>query len=52
MKLIPNLDLLGLPINYHIDKIMAKAHNGDIIILPLEFNYYSNNAPTKGYWIC
>ncbi|MCX2717852.1 hypothetical protein OQH61_08915 [Helicobacter sp. MIT 21-1697] len=40
----------SLPINYHIDKIIAKAHNGDIIILPLEFNYYSNNAPTKEYW--
>ena len=40
----------GLPINYHIDKIIAKAQNGDIIILPLEFNYYSRSAPTEDYW--
>ncbi|STQ86913.1 hypothetical protein LS73_007680 [Helicobacter muridarum] len=40
----------GLPINYHIDKVIAKAKEGDIIILPLEFGYYSSNSPWSNYW--
>ena len=35
----------GLPINYHIDKIITNAKRGDIIVLPLEFQYYTKNSP-------
>lgn len=35
----------GLPLNYQIDRIMQHAKNGDIIFIPLEFNYYIEDAP-------
>lgn len=40
----------GLPINYHIDKIIANAQKGDIVIMPLEFAYYTRNAPKEDIW--
>lgn len=39
----------GLPINFHIDKIITQAHEGDIIFLPLEFSYYTNKEPFEDY---
>lgn len=39
----------GLPINYHIDKIISQAKNNDIVILPLEFSYYISNTPIDNY---
>lgn len=40
----------GLPINYHIDKIIANAKSGDIIAMPLEFEYYTRDKPQKDIW--
>lgn len=40
----------GLPLNFHVDKIISVAKEGDIIFLPLEFPYYTNGAPTNDYW--
>ncbi len=40
----------GLPINYHIDKIIENARKGDIVIMPLEFEYYTRNAPKDDIW--
>lgn len=37
----------GLPINYHLDKVLKIAKEGDIIFLPLEFSYYYRTTP---YW--
>ncbi|WP_143000296.1 hypothetical protein, partial [Helicobacter sp. CLO-3] len=34
-----------IPINFHIDKIIQNAKNGDYIFLPLEFEYYAENKP-------
>lgn len=38
-----------IPISFHIDKIIAQAHEGDIIFLPLEFSYYTNKEPFEDY---
>ncbi|BDB66970.1 hypothetical protein Hc94105_1172 [Helicobacter cinaedi] len=38
-----------LPLNYHIDKIISQAKDNDTIILPLEFSYYTLDAPTDNY---
>ncbi|WP_143000293.1 hypothetical protein, partial [Helicobacter sp. CLO-3] len=35
----------AVPINFHIDKIIQNAKNGDYIFLPLEFEYYAENKP-------
>lgn len=35
----------GLPINFHIDKAIKFANNGDIVIMPLEFSYYTRHKP-------
>ncbi|RDU59476.1 hypothetical protein [Helicobacter sp. MIT 14-3879] len=40
----------GLPLNYHIDRIMNVAKAGDIIFLPLEFSYYINIEPYRNLW--
>lgn len=40
----------GLPINYHIDKIIEVAKEGDSVFMPLEFNYYTRSEPTSDYW--
>ena len=41
----------GIPINYHIDKIIANAKNGDIIFMPLEFEYYyTKDHPKDDMW--
>ena len=40
----------GLPLNYHIDKLINNAQKGDIIIMPLEFEYYTNDAPYGDIW--
>lgn len=40
----------GLPLNYHIDKIIANAKDGDTVILPLEFDYYFREAPIDDMW--
>lgn len=40
----------GIPINYHIDKIIANAKNGDIIFMPLEFEYYTRNNQKDDMW--
>lgn len=37
----------GLPINYHLDKVLKMAKEGDKIFLPLEFSYYHKTTP---YW--
>lgn len=40
----------GLPISFHIDKIIEQANEGDIIFMPLEFIYYTRNEPNEDYW--
>ena len=40
----------GLPLNFHVDKIIEQSKDGDIIFMPLEFNYYTNTEPTQDYW--
>lgn len=40
----------GLPINYHIDKILKIAKQKDIIFLPLEFGYYERGIPNADFW--
>lgn len=40
----------GIPINYHIDKIIANAQNGDIVAMPLEFSYYTKDNPKEDIW--
>lgn len=35
----------GIPINFHIDKMIRNAKNGDYIFLPLEFEYYKKAEP-------
>lgn len=40
----------GLPLNFHIDTIIKNAKQGDIIFLPIEFNYYTRIEPTDDYW--
>ena len=40
----------GLPLNYHIDKVIHHAKKGDIVILPLEFSYYASSIPSEHYW--
>lgn len=39
----------GLPINYHIDRVISQAKDNDILIFPLEFHYYNAHAPTEDY---
>ena len=39
----------GLPINYHIDRVMSQAKDNDILIFPLEFQYYTAHAPIEDY---
>ncbi|MGX3011679.1 hypothetical protein ACWIUD_09010 [Helicobacter sp. 23-1044] len=40
----------GLPINYHIDKIIDSAKDGDIVLMPLAFGYYTRGAPKDDLW--
>lgn len=40
----------GLPLNYHIDKIIDSAKNGDIVLMPLAFGYYTREAPKNDIW--
>lgn len=40
----------SMPINYHIDKIIANAKNGDIVFMPLEFVYYTRDNPKEDMW--
>lgn len=40
----------GLPINYHLDQILATVKKGDIVFLPLEFTYYYKTAPYQESW--
>ena len=40
----------GLPISFHIDKILKVAKENDIIFLPLEFSYYWRGTPSTDYW--
>lgn len=40
----------ALPINFQIDKIIDQVKEGDIIFMPLEFNYYTRNEPNEDYW--
>lgn len=40
----------GLPINFHIDKIIANAKSGDVILLPLNFGYYTREIPKDEWW--
>ncbi len=40
----------SVPINYHIDKIIANAKNGDIVFIPLEFEYYTRKSPKDDIW--
>ena len=40
----------GLPLNFHIDKIIANAKSGDIIFMPLNFSYYTRENPQNDLW--
>lgn len=40
----------GLPINFHIDKIIASAKSGDVVLLPLNFGYYTRGEPKDELW--
>ncbi|MWV61365.1 hypothetical protein DCO58_09985 [Helicobacter saguini] len=40
----------GLPLNFHIDRVMQHAKNGDAIFLPLEFHYYRASEPQHDIW--
>ena len=40
----------GLPLNFHVDKIMQVAREYDTILLPLEFGYYYANIPNNDDW--
>ncbi len=40
----------GLPLNYHIDRMISSVQEGDIVFFPLEFDYYSRNMPKDDYW--
>lgn len=40
----------GLPINYHIDMIIENAKAGDIVFMPLEFDYYTRKKPLEDLW--
>lgn len=40
----------GLPINYHIDRIMRHAKRGDVLVFSPTFDTYGSSAPIGDYW--
>ena len=40
----------NLPLNYHIDRIISQSRIGDIIVMPLEFTYYTSTSPIENYF--
>ena len=40
----------GLPINYHIDRIMQHAKRGDVLVFSPTFDAYGSSAPIGDYW--
>lgn len=40
----------GLPINYHIDRIMQHAKRGDVLVFSPTFDAYGSSAPIGNYW--
>lgn len=40
----------GLPLNYHIDKLIDSAKSGDIVLMPLTFGYYTRESPKNDIW--
>lgn len=40
----------GLPINYHIDRIMQHAKRGDVLVFSPTLDVYGSSAPIGNYW--